>query len=151
MYSDSNVFQEFQNQTRGLIPDMGNKAHQDTSSSFHSQNYLQSTRSSQPKGANSLSMRMLNKGIEEVQGTSSKIKLFFFKFKNKQEKLNLCLIDQPPSIFDLKRGDNPTGATVPRGFKSVQAPVALPPEQRRAPTRVEYQVNHVKQNWIEPK
>ena len=54
-------------------------------------------------------------------------------------------------MFDLKRGNNPTGASVPRGFKSVQAPVPLPPEQRHAPTRVEYQVQHNKQNWIEPK
>jgi hypothetical protein len=27
----------------------------------------------------------------------------------------------------------------------------LPPEQRHAPMRKEYQVNHVKQNWIEPR
>lgn len=60
---------------------------------------------------------------------------------------------------------------MPKGFKSVQAPVilfgkkikskikifwiyfqtALPPEQRHAPTRVEYQAQHLKQNWIEPK
>jgi len=45
-------------------------------------------------------MRMLGSGIEQVQGTSQ----------------------QPPSVFDLKHG-NPTGATIPRGFKSVQAPV----------------------------
>ena len=31
--------------------------------------------------------------------------------------------EQAPSVFDLKRGNNPTGATVPRGFRSVMAPV----------------------------
>jgi hypothetical protein len=53
-------------------------------------------------------------------------------------------------VFDLKKG-NPSGATVPRGFMSVQAPTALPPEQRHAPVRKEFEVQHVKQAWIEPK
>ena len=62
---------------------------------------------------------------------------------------------QPASIFDLRNSDHPVAnspnVVVPKGFKSVQAPVALPPEQRHAPMRKEYQVQHVKQNWIEPK
>ncbi|CAF1031168.1 unnamed protein product [Brachionus calyciflorus] len=133
MYSDSNVFQEFQNQTKGIMPELPNSkpvSHgPSTVSSFSNQSYNPQPRSSnQPIGMNSLSMKMLNQGINEAQATSS----------------------QPPSIFDLKKG-NPTGATVPSGFKSVRAPTALPPEQRHAPTRVEYQVQHVKQNWMEPK
>jgi hypothetical protein len=33
------------------------------------------------------------------------------------------LLDAPPSVFDLKDGNNPTGATIPKGFRSVQVPV----------------------------
>lgn len=77
-----------------------------------------------------MSMRMLDQGINETQ---------------------LGRLAQPPSVFDLKRGENSTGATVPRGFKSVQAPQALPPEQRHAPMRKEFEVKHVKESWIEPK
>lgn len=89
---------------------------------------LSSSNSVSPRGADSLSMRMLNTNLNEVQGTNR----------------------QAASVFDLKHS-NPTGATVPRGFRSVQAPVALPPEQRHAPMRKEYQVRHVKQSWIDPK
>jgi hypothetical protein len=106
MYSDSNVFQEFQNQTKGLLTGHSNQStsQQSTTSSFLNQNFHQtkhnSSQSQQPRGVNSLSMRMLNSGIEQAEGTHQ----------------------QPPSVFDLRHG-NPTGATVPRGFKSVQAPV----------------------------
>ncbi|RNA10287.1 PDZ and LIM domain 3-like isoform X2 [Brachionus plicatilis] len=132
MYSDSNVFQEFQNQTKSILPEIANKnpvsQGPSTVSSFASQDYHPQPSSNPPIGTNSLSMKMLNHGINEAQTSNG----------------------QPPSIFDLKRG-NPTGATVPRGFKSVQAPTVLPSEQRHAPMRVEYQAQHLKQNWIEPK
>jgi hypothetical protein len=109
MYSDSNVFQEFQNQTKGLLTGASVNSNQptyqqSTTSSFLNQNFhqtkLSSSQSQQPRGVNSLSMRMLNSGIEQAESSGQ----------------------QPPSVFDLRNG-NPTGASVPRGFKSVQAPV----------------------------
>jgi hypothetical protein len=76
----------------------------------------------------------------------------------------------------LKHGNPVAGnPTVPKGFRSVAAPVllfiffiafnqifwlmnnlitlkvALPPEQKRAPMRKEFQVQHIKQTWIDPK
>lgn len=85
--------------------------------------------SSQSRASGSLSMIMLNKDLRECEGTNQ----------------------QATSVFDLKSGNNPTGASVPRGFRSVMAPVELPPDQRHAPMHKEYQVHHVKSNWIEPK
>ena len=80
MYSDSNVFQEFQNQTKGLMADLNNNnnnkqnSSESTTSSFQNTNYLQhlSQKQNPVRGANSLSMRMLNTGIQEVEGTNSK-------------------------------------------------------------------------------
>ncbi len=137
MYSDSNVFQEFQNQTKSIMPpEMNNLKNNQTSSQFQTnENQFKPNPSAQIKGANSLSMKMLNLDLNQAQAENR----------------------QPASIFDLKRGNNPTGAVSgaiidhPKGFRSVQAPQALPPEQRHAPIRKEYQVQHVKQNWIEPK
>ena len=161
IYSDSNVFQEFQKQTRSILPPENNASshYQQPHQKPHQQqppqqqlNYHQpqfsvasntvsgfsnsvaprtpnQPHTNQTRGLNSLSMRMLGQGIQTAEASHS----------------------QPPSVFDLKRGENPTGATVPRGFKSVQAPQLLPPEQRHAPVRKEFEVHHVKQNWIEPK
>jgi hypothetical protein len=117
MYSDSNVYQEFQNQTKGIMPEPINHQQQQQQQQYdYEQNYHQQHQHQQqqqyqsqsslqqqrmPKGAGSMSMRMLNSGIEHSQGANQ----------------------QPPSVFDLKGGHNPTGATVPRGFRTVQAPV----------------------------
>ena len=143
IYSDSNVFQEFQNQTKGIMPQLTNQVtnHNQNSAQFLNQNQskpsAQHQHQQQPpqqsvKGANSLSMKMLNMDLNQAQSANK----------------------QPSSVFDLKYSENanfPSNVVVPKGFKSVQAPVALPPEQRHAPMRKEYQVQHVKQNWIEPK
>jgi len=136
MYSDSNVFQEFQNQTKSIMPELSNMKNNQTTSQFYAnENQYKPNAGSQIKGANSLSMKMLNLDLNQSE------------VENRQ----------PASIFDLKRGNNPTGAVsgailgAPKGFRSVQAPQALPPEQRHAPVRKEYQIQHVKQNWIEPK
>lgn len=146
LYSDPNVFQEFQNQTRGIMPEINpNKPNIDTTSTFENPRQpqiqpqvqqqqvkkvsYQPQAQQQVRGANSLSMRMLNDGINLASEAYV----------------------QPPSVFDLKNGENPFGASVPRGFRSVQAPTSLPPDQRHAPMRKEYEVKHVKQNWIEPK
>jgi hypothetical protein len=137
------VFQEFQKQARTLLPSPNepnayNQQQQqkylhhpqqstvsaNTASTFQNNNYQGPTR-----GMNSVSMKMLNQGIQDAEVAQA----------------------APPSVFDLKRGSNPTGATVPRGFKSVQAPQLLPPEQRHAPMRKEFEVQHVKTSWIEPK
>ena len=78
-------------------------------------------------------MKMLNLDLHEAESTNR----------------------HPSSIFDLKRKDNPigefNGGLAVKGFRSVQAPVAFPPEQRHAPLRKEFQVLHVKEKWIEPK
>lgn len=85
---------------------------------------------SNPRGVDSLSMRMLNANLNEVQGSNR----------------------QPASVFDLKHGHPVAGSpTVPKGFRSVTAPIALPPEQKRAPMRKEFQVQHIKKTWIDPK
>jgi hypothetical protein len=72
---------------------------------------------------------MLNTNLDECSGTS----------------------ETPHSIFDLKQGNNPTGAAIPKWFKSIQAPQVLVPEDQHIPFRKEYGVKHIKQNWIEPK
>jgi hypothetical protein len=155
LYSDSNVFQEFQNQTKGLMPDV--TAHSQPMSppaqtpNFHNQPKRQPSESnsatfhhnpqalvenlmpsSAPRGCNSLSMGMLNLGIQDAASTNCNplIGIFFsFWLYNLYFRLtlfNIYLITAaPPSIFDLKRGHNPTGASVPRGFRSVQAPVKI--------------------------
>lgn len=137
LYSKANLMQEIRTQTK--VNTSYNEKFQNSAekpSSFQAAPQIPSNTNgvSKPLSSSllqrgSLSMRMLNKGLEQCEGT-----------------------DQPAtSVFDLKRGNNPTGATVPKGFKSVMAPVELPPEQRHAPMRKEFQVQHVKQNWIEPK
>lgn len=74
MYSDSNVFQEFQKQTKGILPEIGNKNpisdRASTVSSFANQ--PQQVSNNQPIGTNSLSMKMLNHGISEANATYSK-------------------------------------------------------------------------------
>ena len=81
IYSDSNVLQEFQNQTKGLIPESEQKRFMNntaTTSTFQNQNaspnYLQQLNqpSKQPRGTNSLSMHMLTKGIETAASTNGK-------------------------------------------------------------------------------
>lgn len=83
----------------------------------------------QPRSSGSLSMRMLDAGLQEWEGTDS----------------------PATSVFDVKRGNNPTGANAPRGFRSVMAPVELPQELRHKPMHAEYQIHHNKQSWIEPR
>lgn len=79
MYSDSNVFQEFQNQTKGILPEIGNKnpvSHgPSTVSSFANQNYHSQPTNSQPIGTNSLSMRMLNQGINDAHSNNGKLNI----------------------------------------------------------------------------
>ena len=76
MYSDSNVFQEFQKQTKGILPEIGNKNpasdHASTVSSFANQMQPQKTSNTQPIGTNSLSMRMLNHGVSEANTNNCK-------------------------------------------------------------------------------
>jgi len=128
LYSKANVIQEIKNLNSGN--NSNETSFQNPSQYKTAAACAQPLRSNPvPRGCDSLSMRMLNQGLDECTGTNQ----------------------QAPSVFDLKRGNNPTGATVPRGFRSVMAPVELPPEQRHAPMHKEYQVTHVKKNWIEPK
>ena len=80
MYSDSNVFQEFQNQTKGIMPELPKNnqvLHQpSTVSSFANQNYNQQPKQyQQPIGPNSLSMKMLNQGISDAHVTNSKLRI----------------------------------------------------------------------------
>lgn len=69
MYSDSNVLQEFQNQTKGLIQQIAASPVPNK----QNPNYLQQLKPSNqvPRGVNSLSMGMLALGIQDASSTNS--------------------------------------------------------------------------------
>lgn len=139
LYSKANLMQEIRNQTKvntshnqQRMQSMNQRQPQPQQNNFanrfaEEQSELRSSAMSRASGSST--MRMLNRDLQQCEGTNR----------------------QMTSVFDLKSGNNPTGATVPKGFRSVAAPVELPPEQRHAPMHKEYQVHHVKSNWIEPK
>ena len=115
LYSDNNVFNAFSHQTKNII-----------NSDAATRPNINPEQALNQRNINSLSMKMLNKALNETEGTNGKIQFFqfsriefcLFKLQN-----NNVFLEQPPSVFDLKSGNNPTGATIPQGFRSVQAPV----------------------------
>ena len=80
MYSDSNVLQEFQNQTKGLIQQIA----ANPVPKQQNPNYLQQLKpgTSIPRGVNSLSMGMLALGIQDASAHNSK--LFYFNSTKKK-------------------------------------------------------------------
>ena len=73
MYSDSNVLQEFKNQTKGIMPDT--KIQNPATYSQHQNSFKPLPKPSVPRGADSLSMRMLDASLEQSTGTISNISL----------------------------------------------------------------------------
>jgi hypothetical protein len=80
IYSDTNVLQEFQNQTKGLMPEPRN---QSTTSSFQNPSYNQQIKPNSsylPRGTDSLSMHMLHENLTTAATTHSNFKNLIFDF-----------------------------------------------------------------------
>lgn len=125
----ANLMEEIRNQTKVNTWQTEANKQQATTPVFQNPSQFQVAKAAPLRSANhsrstsSLSMRMLDNDLQQCEGSDR----------------------SPASVFDMKRGNTP------KGFRSVMAPIELPPDQRHAPMHKEYQVIHNKQSWIEPR
>ncbi|CAF0767786.1 unnamed protein product [Rotaria sordida] len=149
LYSDDKVLEAFKSQAGSLIEDIkganSNNNPSQSSNTYNPEQYnqpsptYQAVMNTPPKNVPysseakiSRSFRALEEDLSSVQGTSQ----------------------APKSIFDQRRQQQQQQQLQQQqaaGFRSVKPPDEVPPEQQRRPYHTEYQVEHVQQNWMEPK